>query len=165
MILLTVGTQLPFDRFVEIVDRHAPQLPDRVFAQVGRGKYVPANMEWKPFIGPIEFEERVRTCSLIISHAGIGTIVMAQKHRKPMVLFPRLAVLDEHRNDHQLATVQALGDRQGIRTAMTEEELVAQLAGPHIPPGSGTNLPGRDRLRGTVSELVRDFLKASGSGQ
>ncbi|WP_198045815.1 glycosyltransferase [Novosphingobium aquimarinum] len=165
MILLTVGTQLPFDRFVEIVDRHAPRLPDRIFAQIGRGSYVPANMDWKPFIGPIEFEERIRTCSLIISHAGIGTIVMAQKHAKPMILFPRRAALDEHRNDHQLATVQALGDRQGIRTAMTEDELVAQMAGPHSLPVLGPDLPGRDRLRRTVSDLVRDVLQAPGSGQ
>jgi UDP-N-acetylglucosamine transferase subunit ALG13 len=165
MILLTVGTQLPFDRFVEIVDRHAPNLPDRVFAQVGRGSYVPANMDWKPFIGPIEFEERVRSCSLIVSHAGIGTIVMAQKHAKPIILFPRRAALDEHRNDHQLATVQALGDRQGVRTAMTEADLVAQLAGPHTPPGSATDLPGRHRLRETVSDLVRGFLGDCGSRQ
>lgn len=158
MIFLTVGTQLPFDRFVEIVDRHASDLPERIFAQVGRGRYQPANMEWQPFIGPIEFEERVRDCSLIVSHAGIGTIVMAQKHAKPMVLFPRLASLDEHRNNHQLATVQALDGRQGIQMAMNEAELVARLTGRHVAPEREGDLPDRDRLRHAVSGLVRAAL-------
>jgi UDP-N-acetylglucosamine transferase subunit ALG13 len=164
MILLTVGTQLPFDRFVQIVDRHAPKMPERIFAQIGRGRYVPKNMDCVPFIGPIEFEEKVRTCSLIVSHAGIGTIVMAQKHGKPMVLFPRLARLDEHRNDHQLATVAALGERQGIQTAMNEDELVARLAGPHPAPTPGTDLPERNRLRDAVSILVREALGEGASG-
>lgn len=165
MILLTVGTQLPFDRFVEIVDHHAPKMPERIFAQVGRSRYVPQNMDWKPFIGPIEFEEKVRTCSLIVSHAGIGTIVMAQKHGKPMVLFPRLAKLDEHRNDHQLATVAALGERRGIQTAMSEDELILRLAGPHPAPTVGTDLPERDRLRHAIAGLVRDALDEGGAGR
>lgn len=154
MILLTVGTQLPFDRFVEIVDRLAPALPERIFAQIGQGEYQPRNMDWRAFVGPIEFERRIAECSYVISHAGIGTVVMAQKHRKAMILFPRRAGLGEHRNDHQLATVHALGGRSGISAALDEEELARLVAAPHPIPEPVESRPERDRLRGAVAALI-----------
>jgi UDP-N-acetylglucosamine transferase subunit ALG13 len=154
MILLTVGTQLPFDRFVEIVDRLAPMLPERIFAQVGQAQYQPAHMDWLSFVGPIEFERLMSDCSYVISHAGIGTVVMARKHCKPIILFPRRAALDEHRNDHQLATVRALGGRSGIRIALDEDELARAIAAPPPPPKPTEWLPGRDRLRSAVAALI-----------
>lgn len=154
MILLTVGTQLPFDRFVKIADRAAPTLRERVFAQVGLACYQPAHMDWQPFVGAIEFERLVSECSYVISHAGIGTVVMAQKHRKPIILFPRRAALDEHRNDHQLATVRALGNRSGIRVALDEDELAQAIATPPPPPEPTERLPERDRLRSALAALI-----------
>ncbi|SFG20270.1 Glycosyltransferase family 28 C-terminal domain-containing protein [Novosphingobium sp. CF614] len=154
MILLTVGTQLPFDRLVEIVDRLAPTLPEPIFAQVGHCQYRPINMEWQPFVGPIEFEQRIEDCSYLISHAGIGTFVMAQKHCKPMILFPRLAVLNEHRNDHQLATVRVLEGRPGVYIAHDEDDLVRLTAERHPAPNPVDPLPDRDRLRGAIAKLI-----------
>jgi len=164
VILLTVGTQLPFDRFVEIVDRLAPSLPERVFAQVGQGSYRPQNMDWRPFVGPIEFERLINECSLVIAHAGIGTVVMAQKHRKPMVLFPRRAALDEHRNDHQLATVRALGGRSGISVALDETELASLISLHHPTPKPIEQLPDRDRLRNAIAALVAEERSRRSSG-
>lgn len=154
MILVTVGTQLPFDRFVRIMDRLAPTLGDDVFAQTGRGHYQPMHMRSQQVIGPIEFEQLIRQCSRIVSHAGIGTIVMAQKHRKPLILFPRLGALDEHRNDHQLATVRALRGRPGIHCACDEAELVALVTAPLPTPQPVSDLPERDRLRHAVAGFI-----------
>jgi UDP-N-acetylglucosamine transferase subunit ALG13 len=165
VILLTVGTQLPFDRFVAIVDRLAPQLPERVFAQIGHGSYRPANMDWRPFVGPIEFERLIGECSAIIAHAGIGTVVMAQKHCKPIVLFPRRAARDEHRNDHQLATVHALGGRSGIVVAMTGEELEAAIRTPHPAPEPDEHPPERDRLRGAIAALLLEEQQRRTTGR
>jgi UDP-N-acetylglucosamine transferase subunit ALG13 len=154
VILLTVGTQLPFDRFVAIVDRLAPTLPEPVLAQVGHGIYRPRNMEWRRHIDPIEFEQCIEDCSFLISHAGIGTLVMAQKHRKPMILFPRRAALNEHRNDHQLATVRALDGRAGMRIAYDEDDLATLVAQPQETPVPAHRLPERERLRDTIAQLI-----------
>lgn len=154
MILLTVGTQLPFDRFVEIVDRIAPSLDEEVFAQTGHGKYRPRNMRAEGVVGPIDFERLVARCSRIVSHAGIGTVVMAQKHCKPMILFPRLGVLDEHRNDHQLATVRALSGRPGIYSAYDEAELAELIARPLPRPAAVHHLPERERLRQAIGAFI-----------
>lgn len=114
MILVTVGTQLPFDRLVEAVDRIAPELDEEIIAQVGNSKYVCKNIEAKENFRPEIFEEYLQNCSRIISHAGIGTILNAQKKLKPIVLVPRLAKFGEHRNDHQIATCRSLLKRTGV---------------------------------------------------
>ena len=154
MILVTVGTQLPFDRLVRIMDGLAPALDEPVFAQTGRGAYHPVHMRSQQVVGPIEFERLVQQCTRIVSHAGIGTIVMAQKHRKPLILFPRLGALDEHRNDHQLATVRALSGRPGIHCACDEAELAALVAQRLPMPEPVSDLPERDRLRSAVATFI-----------
>ncbi|AOL93009.1 glycosyltransferase [Porphyrobacter sp. LM 6] len=65
---------------------------------------------------------------LIVSHAGIGTILTAARFAKPIVLIPRRAALEEHRNDHQLATVAQLATRPGILVARDETELSDRIA-------------------------------------
>ncbi|QIG79528.1 glycosyltransferase [Stakelama tenebrarum] len=155
MILLTVGTQLPFDRLVRLVDTIAPELSEAVFAQIGASSYEPKNMKWRSVVDPIEFETMIEEASFIVSHAGIGTVVMAQRHLKPLILFPRLSTLREHRNDHQLATIQTLEGREGIHVARDEEELRKLLIGhPLPPPAPLPENPERLRLRTTVGEFI-----------
>lgn len=127
MILVTVGMQLGFDRLIEAMDALAPGLETPVVAQIGRGSYVPQNMEAHTSIPPQDFEAMVAASKVIVSHAGIGSVLTAARHSKPIVLFPRRASLGEHRNDHQLATVANLSDRPGILVAETEGDLKEQI--------------------------------------
>lgn len=128
MILVTVGMQLGFDRLIKAVDQLAPELSMQIIAQTGKGAYQPVNMEARKSIAPAEFEELVQQCQLIISHAGIGTILTAQRFAKPIVLFPRRIDHGEHRNDHQVATVRNLQGRSGLLIAMDEADLKAKIA-------------------------------------
>jgi UDP-N-acetylglucosamine transferase subunit ALG13 len=120
--------QLGFDRMVAAMDALAPGLGMPVIAQTGRGSYVPKHMEARPKIAPAEFETLMREARLIVSHAGIGTVLTAARCGRPVVLLPRRADLGEHRNDHQMATVRNLGGRTGILIAMDEGELGARIA-------------------------------------
>lgn len=156
MILLTVGTQLPFDRLVRAVDEIAPRLPVPVIAQIGRGTYRPANMESRTFVDPIAFQEMFCECELVVSHAGIGTIVNAQRLLKPLILYPRLASLDEHRNDHQLSTVRALRNRKGLYVADRDEDLAELLMRKLEPPSEQSEAPERMRLRESLGEFIED---------
>jgi UDP-N-acetylglucosamine transferase subunit ALG13 len=155
VILLTVGTQLPFDRFVRIVDEAAPALGVPIFAQIGNAEYEPVHMEWRRLVPPIEFDAMLGKATVIVSHAGVGTVVMAQKYSKPVILFPRRAALNEHRNDHQLATVAALEGRTGVYVARTPEDLIALLGSPLERPLSQAEFPSRDRLRNAVADYIR----------
>lgn len=39
MIFATVGTQAPFDRFVKLLDKIAPELEEEIIAQTCKGEY------------------------------------------------------------------------------------------------------------------------------
>ena len=60
-----------------------------------------------------EFDELFEQASLIISHAGMGSILTALSSAKPVLIMPRRADLNEHRNDHQLATAKKFADKNG----------------------------------------------------
>ena len=123
MILVTVGQQLPFDRLVRAVDKLQPGIGVRIIAQVGDSSYSPRNFEARPNFASAEIEELASSAAMIIAHAGIGSLFLAQRHRKPIVIMPRRAALREHRNDHQSVTAQQLSGRRGIFVASDENDL------------------------------------------
>jgi UDP-N-acetylglucosamine transferase subunit ALG13 len=128
LILVTVGTQLGFDRLIEAMDTLAPALGTEVIAQTGKGTYAPQNMTVFEKIAPSEFETLVGRAELLVSHAGIGSVLTAARYGKPIVLMPRRADLKEHRNDHQMATIRKLAGRPGILIAADETELADRIA-------------------------------------
>lgn len=123
MILLTVGTQLGFDRLVSAMDAITPTLSQSVIAQIGAGSYVPRHMQAQASFSPKDFEELAAKADLIVAHAGIGSVLTARRHNKPIVLLPRRADRHEHRNDHQLATAAQLHGRELIFVVENEGEL------------------------------------------
>jgi UDP-N-acetylglucosamine transferase subunit ALG13 len=127
MIFVTVGTQLPFDRLISTVDQWAGRTGEPVFAQVGPSQRTFENLDTIPFLSPEEAGRKFSEASVIIAHAGMGTIFTALAARKPLLVLPRQGRLGEHRNDHQMATARRLRDRGLITVAWTEEELDRQL--------------------------------------
>ncbi|AEG00267.1 glycosyltransferase [Methylomonas methanica] len=129
MIFVTVGTQLPFERLIVTVDAWAADHPDApVYAQIGPGcKLTPTHVEHAEFVSPDRADQLFRQARVIVSHAGMGSILTALKYRKPIIIMPRRADLGEHRNDHQWATAEYLGKSPGVSVAWSEHELVAAL--------------------------------------
>ncbi len=108
MIFLTVGTQFPFDRLIKTVDQAFDErlINEEIFAQIGETSYKPLNFESVVSLEKNLFDKRLREASSVISHAGMGTITMALKHHKPLLVMPRLKRYREHVNDHQVATAR-----------------------------------------------------------
>ncbi len=127
MIFVTVGEQLPFDRLIRTVDECAPTLSEKIFAQIGRSKIQPKNIQFKGFLDPDEFSNTFDTASLVIAHAGMGTIITALELGKPIIVMPRQAALGEHRNDHQFATAKRFLKLHYIAVAFDERELKEKL--------------------------------------
>jgi UDP-N-acetylglucosamine transferase subunit ALG13 len=127
MIFVTIGTQLPFDRLIKIIDELAPQLNEEVIAQVYQCGFTPQNIKTVDFLAPDEFNTLFDKARLIISHAGMGTILSALQKDKPIIVFPRIAALGEHRNEHQLATARKFKEMRTDNVAMNEEELTSML--------------------------------------
>lgn len=128
MIFLTVGTQGPFDRLVRAVDDWArARGRDDVYAQIGDSRYRPQHIAATRFLSADEFKEKIQAASLIVSHAGMGTIITALELGKPIIILPRRSDLKEHRNDHQIATAGQLAPLGRVVAAVDEADLMRKL--------------------------------------
>jgi UDP-N-acetylglucosamine transferase subunit ALG13 len=163
MIFLTVGSELPFDRLTKATDQWcANRERHDVFGQIadpGVGGYRPVNFPWARFLSPAEYDERCRDADLIIGHAGMGSIITAMTYLKPIVIMPRRGTLRETRNEHQVATAEWLGKRNGVLVADDESALSAVLDEAmegDVSPGSAVPLGpyAEPRLLTTIREFV-----------
>lgn len=125
MIFVTVGNMDPFDRLIKSVDQWIADYPtgEKVFAQIGVGVYQPVNCEFVPFLTPAEYRDIFQKSRIVVSHAGMGTIITALELLKPIIIMPKLASLGEQRNDHQLATVRHFQRSKQIIVADSEKDL------------------------------------------
>lgn len=114
MIFLTVGTQLPFDRLVEALDLIQPEINMEIVGQVGRGTYDAVNIETFESLDPELFNLYIRKSELIISHAGMGSIISSLKLGKRIIVVPRLLKYNEHRNNHQIDTCEEVSKFNGV---------------------------------------------------
>lgn len=135
MIFATTGTQLPFDRFLEMLDSIAPTLGgEELIVQAIPDRYTPRHFTPRGFIAPDEFGDIFARARLIVAHAGMGTIISALEAAKPIVVVPRRAALGEHRNDHQTATARRLGALGYIHVADSADTLAPLLTDPTLAP-------------------------------
>ena len=132
MVFATTGTQLPFDRFIRILDEVAPLLNEEVVAQVHHSNYRAQHIKTVGFLPPDEFDRLFNGARLIVAHAGMGTILSALEQGKPIIVFPRIAALGEHRNEHQLSTAAKMKERGWVYVATDAEELKALLLKPDL---------------------------------
>lgn len=131
MIFVTVGSQLPFNRLISVVDDWAALNPENsVFGQIGDVKaddHVPRNFKWESYLSPTDFQSRMSEATLVVAHAGMGSIISALSDSTPLVILPRRSVLKETRNDHQIATARAFSEKRGIYVAFDENELGGRI--------------------------------------
>jgi UDP-N-acetylglucosamine transferase subunit ALG13 len=130
MIFLTVGTLYPFDRLIDVVDQAVEKgyVGDKIFAQIGNTVNKPRNF---PYVASLEldtYERYFSEASAIISHAGMGTITMALRHQKPLLVMPREKKYGEIINDHQIYTAEAFAKKGHVQVARNpadfEEKIV-----------------------------------------
>ena len=134
MIFCTIGTQAPFDRFLRVVDEVAAGVDEEIVAQVYRSHYVAKNIKTVDFLPPDKFQELFGAARMIVAHAGMGTIISAMQQRKPIIVFPRIAKLGEHRNEHQLATAAKMKELGYVYVANDADELRNLLTNPNLKP-------------------------------
>jgi len=150
MIFATVGTQLPFPRLVHYLRHLVDHQRHEVFAQTidqsyeyqSRGRLICVKS-----LDPQSFDEHFAEARVVISHAGIGSIISASRFQKPIILVPRRAELNEHRNDHQADTAMRFMNATGIYIANTEAQIQDLCQGrlearPALSPASSNLIAG-----------------------
>lgn len=159
MIFLTVGSALPFDRIVKLIDQAIQQniIADEVFAQIGAGQYVPQSMESRDFLNKDDFQDMMGKSTAVISHAGIGTIGECLKLKKPMLVMPRRKMHGELVDDHQLNTARVFAQANHLMCFETLEELGGCIKLlPNFSPE--TRNPNRKGISREVSAYINEFI-------
>jgi UDP-N-acetylglucosamine transferase subunit ALG13 len=155
VIFVTVGTQLAFDRLIEHMDEWAKQSGEEVIAQIGPSKLKLSHIRAQPFMSPLEIEELFGRARVIVAHAGMGSIISALQHQRPIIIVPRKASLGEHRNDHQLATARWMSTRPGVSVAWEPSEITQLIADSAVSASSSAISPYADPK---LVARLRDYM-------
>ena len=123
MIFVTVGSRnYPFDRLFRKLDELYEEgvLIDSLFAQIGTSTYQPKHYEYKDFISPEEFLEKVNEADIVVSHGASGSIMKALNAGKKVIAVTRLEKYGEHINDHQIQNNEAFASNGYVLMADLE---------------------------------------------
>lgn len=115
MILILLGTQdNSFHRLLEevqaLIDKKV--ITEKVVVQAGRTKYESKDMEIHSLMPEEEFKEIMKKADLVITHGGVGSIVMALKMEKKVIAVPRLSEFGEHINNHQIQIIETFNSQE-----------------------------------------------------
>jgi UDP-N-acetylglucosamine transferase subunit ALG13 len=155
MIFVTVGTnEAPFDRLLYAVT----QLPDgeELVVQHGFSRIRPARatcFQLLPFEMLVEYVRRSR---VVVTHAGVGSVMVALSNGKRPIVLPRLKRFGEAVDDHQVPFARRMAER-GLVTVLREATQLADvLAKPPSPGrvGSGDDSRLTDDLRTYLERAV-----------
>jgi UDP-N-acetylglucosamine transferase subunit ALG13 len=157
MIFVVVGTQEPFNRLIRHIDEWSSLSGySDIEAQISRASYIPGNFQWHEFLAPELFDEKFKQADLIISHAGMGTIISALQFSKPIIVMPRLAKYKEHRNDHQLATAISFSQLNYVKAVYNRQELFNALDNrKSLLPAPPISAFASDDLTSVISQFIR----------
>src|SRR5262249_38057785 len=107
-------------------------------------------------LAPLDFFNKpLRRRTVIVSHAGVGTMIDAISANVPIIVWPRLRQYGEHINDHQLELAQAMSEQGRATLVNNRDELFAALQLTKLPlPVSAA------QSRATLVQTVRESLSA-----
>jgi UDP-N-acetylglucosamine--N-acetylmuramyl-(pentapeptide) pyrophosphoryl-undecaprenol N-acetylglucosamine transferase len=151
LIFVTVGTHhQPFDRLLSALSGLDPDL----IVQYGTGRPPEGAREavdYMPFERVLECLEEAEK---VITHAGVGSILLAIRSGHRPLVVPRRADLGEHVDDHQSELTRALGESGAVLPVWEVAELGALLA---AAPARGEvpAPPGREEFAERVGDALR----------
>lgn len=96
MILVTVGTTIPFDPLIEKIDElcSSGRLTEPAFCQIGNGEYEPQSCEWTRFLPNLD--DHIENASVVIGHGGTGTTLELLVQGKKFVSVANPLAADAH---------------------------------------------------------------------
>ena len=154
MILATIGTQAPFDRFVKMLDELCEGMDEEVIVQTIKSEYVSKNVKCVDFLPPDVFAQYFNKARMVIAHAGMGTILSALKQDKPIIVVPRLASLKEHRNDHQMATAMRMNELGYVYVAYDKKQLKDLIMQKDLKPLKHIGNQASESLEKSLKEFI-----------
>ena len=126
MILILLGTQHnEFTRLLQEVENCIDNqiIKEKVIVQAGFTKYQSNQMEIFDMISKEELDKYIAEADLIITHGGVGSIIMALEKGKKVIAVPRLHEYGEHVNNHQRQIVKVFSEKNYLIGIQNVEDL------------------------------------------
>lgn len=98
----------PYVPLFEAMDCLAPKLNEKVIQQIGSLQFTGKNSECFMYLPDEKMSEMFNSASIIICHAGIGTIVNGLKRNIPLVLVPRNVIDPSVEHDQQMIVARKI---------------------------------------------------------
>jgi UDP-N-acetylglucosamine transferase subunit ALG13 len=139
VIFATVGAhQDGFPRMLRALESLPPELD--LVVQYGNGR-PPGNARVAQAFMPFDLmAQNFSAAERVVTHAGVGSILLAIRHGHRPIVIPRLHRNGEHVDDHQVELAQRMAELQKVHVVWDEAELPAALE--QVPPrGAPTALP------------------------
>ena len=137
MIFVTVGTnEAPFDRLVGAIGELT--LDEEVVVQYGSSAVRPNGVTCIDFLPFDELLGFVRRAHVVVTHAGVGSIMVALSEGKRPIVVPRLSRYGEAVDDHQVLFARRLDARGFVTLLEDESQLASALRREHAPVALGS---------------------------
>jgi len=159
MLVVTIGTSFPFDRLLDSVARIRTDEP--ILVQRGHSTWRADGVECSDFWPFPILIDHVRRARLVITHAGVGSILMCLQNGKRPIVTARLRRFGEAVDDHQLELAHRLHEA-GLVTLVEDlrrlPAVVADSTETDIRPANARSLV--DDLRAYLRDRVRAVAAA-----
>lgn len=157
MILVTTGSSGgAFDRLLSVINRF--DVEEEIVVQHGPSTLRPEAATCVAYLPFDELSRIVSEARVVVSHAGVGSILLCSLLGHRPVVVPRLARFHEAVDDHQLVLARKLGELGAVTVVEDPAELPAVVR-------RGTRSKQRSHRAAGPNELVeelRRFLDAHG---
>ena len=159
MIFVTVGTnETPFDRLLLAVAELPLLGGEELVVQHGSSKIQPIGAQLSAFLPFERLTAEVQRARVVVTHAGVGSVIVAVANGRRPVVMPRLRRHGEAVDDHQLAFAWRF-ERMGLVTVVeTRDQLEAAVRAP--ASGKASELT----VNGTLVDELRTYLGRYASG-
>jgi beta-1,4-N-acetylglucosaminyltransferase len=149
--------------YIKKMDKIAPLIPSEIVIQRGYSRYLPKKIKHFDFVSMNKAVEYIQKSQLVVSHAGIGTIILCKKYGIPILILPRRKVYGEHMNDHQLEIAKALEKREGenIYVVYEEDQLEEKIL--ESLRGGRKNTPAENIGKANLIKTIKEFVNRSQS--
>lgn len=156
MIFVTVGTtHFQFDRLLSAVA--TLDTDQELIVQRGPSRVPVESARVIDFLSFDQLNDHVRDADIVITHAGVGSIMVALSHGKQPVVVPRLQRFGEAVDDHQVQVATQLHQTGRVRAVLDLgcfEQVVTSATNPDAQGGL---------LLGPLVAVVADEVRRAAS--
>ncbi len=161
LIFVTVGSRnYPFDRLFEKLDELYDDgtLTEDMFAQIGTSEYKPRHGEYRDFISPEEFQQKIEEADIVVSHGASGSIMSALNAGKKVIAVTRLEKYGEHINDHQIQSNEAFSENGYVLMADPELTDLGECF-KKIYDGTDGLIPWENKDPLSIVKMIDEFIQ------